>query len=131
MKLLNVPSPSKDGSASKIMPLENSYDAFQKRKEEMRNEVLGSDAAIARSGFIDTSRGSAIASAKALGLTPMNHDADVKTFQENAVKDAWRTATHDRRASAAAKKGRVRTTTIACDVVPQWQVCVWRILWRL
>ena len=66
--------------------------------------VLGSDANIGRSGFIHTSKGSVVTSSKALELARMKHAADVKTFKENAAKEARRAAKQDGRARAAARE---------------------------
>ena len=105
-KLLNVVRPSTAGSAASIMSPEDLYDAFKKRQEEMRGEVLGSDANIGRSGFIDTFKGSVVTSSKALELARMKHASNVKTFEENAAKEAWRAAKQDGRARAAARESQ-------------------------
>ena len=55
MKLWNVPRPSTADSAATILSPEDLYAAFQKRQDDMREELLGTDAT---SRLIDTSRSS-------------------------------------------------------------------------
>ena len=52
-KLLSVPRPATAEPNAKIMSVEELCSAFQEKQEALRRAILGSDATITRSGFID------------------------------------------------------------------------------
>ena len=54
--LLSTPRPSISHEKAVIMSPEEHFVAFEKNQEEMRYKILGSDATINRSGFIDTTK---------------------------------------------------------------------------
>ena len=105
-KLSSVPRPATVEAGAEIMSIDELYSGFQKKQKSLRNAVLGSDATITRSGFIDTSKGSVVNSARALELALYEHIADLKKFHEAATKDARKQAWQDRRASSRAKDAR-------------------------
>ena len=89
-----------------IMSVDELYSAFEKKKKALRNAVLGSDGTLTRSGFIDTSKGSVVTSARAFELARYKRNAGMKKLQEAAAKDARKQAQQDRRARSAAEDAR-------------------------
>lgn len=72
----------------------------------MRFTVLGNDATIMGTGFINTAKGAAVTSTKALEFFRMKHEADGIKYCDTAARDARRTTRLERRALIAAKGAR-------------------------
>ena len=88
------------------MSVDELHSAFQEKQKALSNAVLGSDANVTRSIFIDTSKRSVVPGARSLELPRQKRNADLKKLQEAAAKDVRKQARQDRRARSAAKDAR-------------------------
>ena len=77
--------------------------ALKQKQEEMRDTILGCNATIARSGFIDTTKGAVVTSTKALELARRKHDVDRIKHRETVARYARKTTKLERRALIAPK----------------------------
>ena len=105
-KLTSTPRPGTSGENAVIMTAEELFVAFKQKQEEMRDTILGSNATISRSGFIDTTKGAVVTSAKALELARRKRDCDRIKHLETVARDARKTTKLERQASIAAKAAR-------------------------
>ena len=105
-KLLRVPRPASAEPYANIMSVEELCFAFEEKQKALRSSVLGSEATLTRSGFIDTSKGFVVTSSRALELARDKQNADLKKLQDVAAEEARKRARQDRRALSAAGEAR-------------------------
>lgn len=88
------------------MSLKELHAAFQAKRNSLRNATLGDDTTISRSGFIDTSSGAVVTSAKALELARHKRDVDLEKHSIQRAKEARRTTKRDCRLRVIAEHAR-------------------------
>ena len=97
----SVPRPATAEPDANTVSVEELCSAFEEKQKAVRTAILGPDATITRSGFIDTSKRSVVTSSRDLELA-----RDLKKFQDAAAEEARKRARQDRRALSAAEEAR-------------------------
>ena len=81
-KLICMPLPESSAEDAKIIGVEELFAMLKKRREEMRSTVLGSDAKITQSGFINTEHGCVVTTKDAMELAVKKAEMDKRKKDE-------------------------------------------------
>ena len=105
-KLLNAPRPATASADARIMSVEELHAAFQEKQKVLRNAILGGDATITRSGFIDTLHWAVVTESKALELARQKRNLDLEKLSHFRAREVRRARKEDLRFRAAAQHAR-------------------------